>query len=160
MERFGHYDETTDYRAWALRVIGWDGLLPCAVAGLSWIAAAVLQNAVGLGLFVVIGLPIAAFFARFYVGKQQIESNYCPRGFRTAQLLALGFTTTAFIFVDLFIVLSAFGPAKGAGQAPKVNEQDFPYAAAAVCVYFALVAFAMYPGREKTPVVEQSPATA
>ncbi|MEM9353514.1 MAG: hypothetical protein AAGA92_10920 [Planctomycetota bacterium] len=141
-------------------MIGWDGLLPCAVAGLSWLAAAVLGNAMGLGLLVVIGLPIAAFFARFYVGKQQIDANYCPRGFRTAQLLALGFTTTAFIFVDLFIVLSAFGPAQGAGAPPRVDEHNFPYAAAAVCVYFTLVAFAMYPGREKTELVQHTAAPA
>lgn len=65
------------YSIWAQRVLGWDGLLPAIVWGLSALAASIFPGNRGLLESLTLFLPIVAFLIRLRVGWRAIQSNHC-----------------------------------------------------------------------------------
>ena len=135
--------ESTDYRLWAARVLGWDGLLPAVISGLSMAIARLFPNNRPLAEILMVSLPIIGFFVRFAIGSRQISGNYCGSIVRGVQYGALGMAMLMFLFVDFLVVLSAFIPRNQPGNPP----QEMSIWAAVLAIYICLVALAMYPGR-------------
>jgi bifunctional DNase/RNase len=132
-----------DYGLWISRILRWDGLLPVFVF-LASVAIAVLfpQNG-AVQTLALLALPIAAFICRVNVGHAQINSNGCGQWVRLGQFVALGFALLLFVAFDFILVLLEFVP-KGQKHPP---PEDVPIWIGMIVAYFALVSFAMYPGR-------------
>jgi hypothetical protein len=145
-----HHDngkgEGLDVGLWSGRILGWDGLLPAIVLLASMAVALFFPKNQGVQSVALLALPIAAFLWRAYVGHRQIYTNRCGRWVRRGQRVALGFALLLFVAFDFIFVLLQFVP-KGQRQLP---PEDVPIWAGLAVAYFALVAFAMYPGRGPT----------
>lgn len=149
-EEDSHHDngegEGLDVGLWSGRILGWDGLLPVIVFSASMAVAVFFPKNQGVQTIALLALPIAAFVWRAHVGRRQINTNGCGRWVRRGQHVALGFALLLFVFFDFILVLLEFIP-KGQRQPP---PEDVPIWAGMVVAYFALVTFAMYPGRGLT----------
>lgn len=145
-----HYDsgegEGLDVGLWSGRILGWDGLLPAVVLLASMAVSLFFPKNQGVQTTALLALPIAAFLWRAHVGYRQINANGCGRWVRRGQRVALGFALLLFVAFDFIFVLLQFIP-KGQRQPP---PEDVPIWAGMVVAYFALVTFAMYPGRGPT----------
>jgi len=131
---------TLDYGLWILRIAGWDGLLPVIICLASMGNAVLFPQNEAVQILAVLTLPIAGFLGRGYMGFRQIDSNRCGQWVQVGQVIALTFALLLFLAFDFVIVLSEW----------HLPPEDIPIWTGMVAAYFALVTFAMYPGRGLT----------
>lgn len=135
-----------NYWLWFHRVLGWDAALPVLISIGSLLIASALQNKPPADVLALVGLPVLAFTVRLCVGGYQIRSNACGPVLRRFQLVALLIALFVLAFADFFIALVAFVPR---GNGPQGADM-LPVYGVTLLVYATLVAFAMYPGRQRT----------
>jgi hypothetical protein len=132
-----------EYTVWILRLVAWDGLLPCVVLLSPRLVEFLLPNRRGAIELTGVILPIAGFFFRVYVGRRHISSNHCSKGVRRFQLVGLGFGIFALFVIDAVVILAHVMP-RGALFA---HRSDVIVWCIFAGVYLAAMAAAMYPGR-------------
>jgi hypothetical protein len=140
-----------DVRAWLVRVITWDGVLPACVLLVPSVVALVLPNRRGAIEITAVALPIVAFLIRFRVGKRHIDSNHCGEAMKVFQLCIFSLGILALVLFDAFVVLIHVMPRRAGGITPA----DLFELAIPVSIYLAIMALAMYPGR-RLVLVEKS----
>lgn len=144
-------ESTIDYWTWISRILGWDGLLPLLVSTVPVALAAVFPNNQQLAALFLVCIPIIAFMFRFLIGVRQIRANCCNLMTKRFQIVAPGVAIFLMLFIDFFLVLSAFIQNKNR-EPPAGYIQAF---AIALAFYVSLVSFAMYPGRRTMSVTLQ-----
>lgn len=142
-----------NYRAWLLRVLAWDGVLPL----LLWLSPFVVRLILpGIkdeaGVLLAVPLPICLFFLRIWVGAKHVDANHCGPKFRVVQYYCFLFGILLLLFVDA-LLLALHGELAGnlAGYLELLQDLSIPLA-----IYLSLMAVAMYPGREPIPEDERT----
>jgi hypothetical protein len=136
-----------NYRAWLVRVIAWDGVLPL----LLWLSPFLVRLLVpginkDAGVLLAVPLPICVFFIRIWFGARHIDANRCEK-FRVIQYYCFLFAILVLLFVDaLLLALHGELDENWAAYLSLLRDLSIPFA-----VYLALMAVAMYPGREPIP---------
>lgn len=131
------------YGLWLRHVVVWDGILPIVVLAAPFAIAALLPNRQGLLELTALGLPVAAFFIRYGVGRVHIASNNCSSTFRQVQFCVFFLGIVLLVFIDCAVILSHAMP-PGAMFATDADRKIW---AILVGIYLAAMFVAMYPGR-------------
>jgi hypothetical protein len=131
--------------AWLLAVALWDGLLPVGIVLLPALVQLVVPNRREPIEVIAVAVPIAGFFVRIWSGTKRIRANHCSPGFQTLQLYVFGLGVLQLFVFDAVVILSHIMPAAAFGPG------DYLIFAALWGVYYLLMLFAMYPGREPVP---------
>jgi hypothetical protein len=135
-----------DFRAWSLRVVGWDGLLPFVVASFPiGIGIAIPDNPRVIEV-VGVALPIVACSIRVVVGLYHIRANSCSDSMKNFQGCAFLIGLFPLVLIDTMILL-AHGNPWGTLFATWV---DCLVLAVMVFLYLGFMTVAMYPGRTMT----------
>ncbi len=124
---------------WAMRLFGFDGLLPAFVL----LVPAALAVTMGNGAFIEIiatFLPSLAFLIRLALGLKNIRANTCSKTLRVFQQVALFLGLLALFLVDVFVILSWSCPANAIGR------RDYEITALIFSLYLILMAIASFPG--------------
>ena len=131
--------------AWLLAVALWDGLLPVGIVLLPALVQLVIPNRREPIEVIAVLVPMVAFFVRIVVGSRRIRSNHCARWFQILQFLGFGLGALILVLLDAVLILSHIMPAGAFASA------DYAVFAIMFAIYYLLMLFAMYPGREPVP---------
>lgn len=131
------------YLRWLLRIVTWDGLLPCCVIAVTLVVKLMFPHVRGALEMTAIVLPISAFLLRAAVGSRQIAANQHGQILRISQYTAFGIALLLLVLIDCVLILSQIMPA-GALWAAK---QDRVVWAVLFSLYIGLMTFALFPGR-------------
>lgn len=133
------------YRAWLLRILTWDMVLPAFVAfGPLGLMLLFPNQRLVVELSAMI-LPVVAFLWRLHAGWRQIALNHCSAVVQRIQfgVFVLGIMPLAII--DCLLILSSLLP-KGRMFASNDALIDWAFLFG---VYLSCMAIAMYPGKSK-----------
>ena len=120
-------------------------MLPIGIALVPYAIEWLLPNRRGAIEIAAVTLPIAAFFARIVAGRRHITANNCSARFRQFQFVVFGFAVFMLVFFDAVLMLSHIMPP----GAPGASWTELIVLGTIAMTYLALMAIAMYPGREK-----------
>ncbi len=137
-------DERVNYGSWLLRLIAWDSLLPACLMLAPLVIETLFPKQRGIMEITAVILPIGAFFLRIRAGKRYIASNRCSQKVRWFQHGALYLGIMPLVLIDCVIILSHLMP-KGALLA---SAGDRIVLGLMFGFYLALMAIAMYPGKD------------
>ncbi len=132
--------------SWMLRLITWDGLLPAFVWLIPFFAEMLFPNTPSVIELIGVGVPIAAFLIRLYVGQRFISSNHCGTVMRTFQLGVFFIGILVLVCIDSMMILAQSGP----GGVQMATRTDLIVFLSLFTFYFLSMAFSMYPGYEKS----------
>lgn len=132
-----HDSRDTSIGQWLFRLFAWDGLLPPTI----WLVPMLLRNLMPKNdvafAFVIVLLPIAALFVRYYAGMKYIRENNCGRIMRWFQIRVLWVAILIMVLIDVIsITMQDIVP----------FEEQIVFALLAYAFYLPLMAFALYPG--------------
>jgi len=127
---------------WAMRLFGYDGLLPAVVL----LVPAALTITIRKGFlieFTAVVLPIIAYLIRGTLGLRNIKANVCSKPFKVLQGMSLFLGLIALLLVDAFLILSWSLPANA------LSQRDYEITALIYGCYLVLMALASFPGFAK-----------
>ena len=106
-----------------------------------WLIAQACPEQRGVLEFTAVTLPVGGCLLRFCLGKRLVERNFCGKHLRYLQFAALALGLGLLALIDCVIVLLYLMP-RGA-----FGDRDWVILLGLWCIYFLLMAGAMYPGR-------------
>lgn len=129
-----------DYARWLLTLVCWDGLLPLLVLASPYLLDALTPNRDAREFFEVI-VPTAACIVRLLVGIRHIRVNRTGSIVRASQYAVFVFAVLILCSIDAVVILEK-------GFPPPQDAIELLAVMAVASIYLALMAFALYPGRE------------
>ena len=127
---------------WALRLIGYDGVLP-AVVLLTPVLLKLFFAKAGWVEFCAIALPVLAYLWRAGIGLSLIGNNHCSPILRGTQRICLFVGLILLLLIDALVILSVNLPPMA------FTRSDLLITAGMFFVYFILMAVATFPGAPK-----------
>ncbi|MDY3562225.1 hypothetical protein R5W23_003687 [Gemmata sp. JC673] len=133
---------------WLSRVFGWDGCLPLFVVLLPAVVGAVAPNAEKAISMLAIFLPIAALFARYYIGRRAVASNRVGPALRFCQQVVFTASILLLLLLECFVIALHLAPAVPLG--------DLCAVVVLYATYLTGMMFAMFPGWADGPRVQDA----
>lgn len=129
-----------DYAGWFGTLLRWDGVMPLLVFCVPIVCYRIWPNNVAALDMTIVFVVISGFFVRLYIGMKHIRNNHCSMITRILQRTVLLF---------MIFCLVCFEACVGVANCGRLKPAEILFYCLAGTVYFAIMTFVLYPGRQR-----------